>query len=240
MDGVDEVLERHGAARVELLQTIEAALRADERVEAALLLGSFGRGEPDAWSDLDVVVLVDDDVVADRHAWPARFGDVLYTVDSPWNAPVGGAQLITLYLLDSGLPLEVDWSFWPTALGIRPDDDAAALLFERRPGTAHPVDPASMDRPPRPTVDELDPHELRHLRFGMVPIAATFVARGERDRLVALLLGIGAAEVPPGVAGELAAVRERLEALAEGQPERTVDAVRAWCAVVAQHRAKGS
>lgn len=47
-------VSRRQAERDALLRTIEAALRADERVVAAWLVGSLGRGTADALSDLDL------------------------------------------------------------------------------------------------------------------------------------------------------------------------------------------
>ncbi|HEV2065959.1 MAG TPA: nucleotidyltransferase domain-containing protein, partial [Thermomicrobiales bacterium] len=50
--------------RDDLLVRVEDALRSDERVVAAWLAGSFGRGTEDAWSDLDLHVVVRDDALA--------------------------------------------------------------------------------------------------------------------------------------------------------------------------------
>ena len=50
----------HAAARDALLERIVAALRADERFVAAWLRGSFGRGDDDELSDLDLDVVLRD------------------------------------------------------------------------------------------------------------------------------------------------------------------------------------
>ena len=53
----------YAAQRDDILRRITAALDADERISAAWLLGSFGRGEADEWSDLDLHVAVRDDAL---------------------------------------------------------------------------------------------------------------------------------------------------------------------------------
>ncbi len=59
-----DALKRRQAERDALLHQIEVALRADERVVAAWLTGSLGRGNADALSDIDLWVIVRDDAVA--------------------------------------------------------------------------------------------------------------------------------------------------------------------------------
>jgi predicted nucleotidyltransferase len=67
-------------ARERLLGRIAEALRQDERVVAAWLSGSFGRGEEDEWADLDVHVAIDDaalgSFLADRRELYRRLGRV--------------------------------------------------------------------------------------------------------------------------------------------------------------------
>ncbi len=51
-------------AQAALIAHIKGQLLADARVHSAWLSGSFGRGEADAWSDIDVIVVVDEDDLA--------------------------------------------------------------------------------------------------------------------------------------------------------------------------------
>jgi predicted nucleotidyltransferase len=53
-------LADYGRRRDALLNRIVDLLSADRRVGAAWLSGSFGRGEADEWSDLDLHVAVED------------------------------------------------------------------------------------------------------------------------------------------------------------------------------------
>jgi hypothetical protein len=55
-----ESLRRQGQFRDSLLDRIVAILYADKRVLGAWLSGSFGLGEEDKWSDLDLQVAVED------------------------------------------------------------------------------------------------------------------------------------------------------------------------------------
>lgn len=233
-------LAAHGEARGRWLAETTDALEQDPRIEAAILYGSFGRGDVDVWSDIDLLVFVTDiaidDFVADRMNFPEQFGAVVYRLDSTWNAPVDGAQVNALYDLDSGLPLYVDWNFWPCSRSGLPADTRA--VFSRRPGLLQPISATfaewsrTIPKQPRPAVGSVDSEVLRHARFGMVPIAAKYAARGNRSKLVELLTGIGSHAVPDGAVGEIAAVRERLAALSPGEWPKAIATVQTLCDVV--------
>lgn len=238
-------LGSHVQKRRDWLKAASDGLTADPRVRAALLYGSFGRGTEDEWSDIDIIVFIDDDglteVVDDRLDFPASFGRVLYLLDSTWNSPVGGGQVNALYDIGSGLPLYVDWNFWPLRMAGRPEGTAVIVDHSVR-GLAHVPKPfeewATYERQPRPAVHDVSPAFVRHAHFGMVPIAAKFVARRQRPKLVAMLAGIGGgSEIPESPSEEIAAVRERLRALSEGQSKDAVEAIESLC--VAAEEATG-
>jgi hypothetical protein len=203
-----------------------------------LLYGSFGTGDVDPWSDIDLVVFVADavlpPVVADRRRFGDRFGSPLYVLDSTWNAPLAGAQVNMLYQLESGLPLYVDWNLWPLSMAARPE--GTRLLFERSPGLIPPLPTgfeewATYERQPGLSVDDVDDATLRCARFGMIPIAVKLCVRGQRTRLVRLLEGIGAGAVPEGSRGEMVAIRQHLTGLSQGQPPVTVATIGVMCDV---------
>lgn len=81
--GFPAVLEQRRDA---LFGRIREELEADERVVAAWLAGSFGRGTEDAWSDLDLHVVVRDDALAGwlgaRARWLGRLGRPLMIMPS--------------------------------------------------------------------------------------------------------------------------------------------------------------
>ena len=104
------------AEREVLLARITATLESDNRIAAAWLFGSVGRGEADDLSDLDLRVVVFDehiqDVCADRQAYTAQVGEAVLFQEAPQNRPAGGAFLLTLYAGEFG-PQEVDWTWEP-------------------------------------------------------------------------------------------------------------------------------
>ncbi len=137
--------------RAGLHRSIEETLRADPRVLAAWLSGSFGRGDEDDYSDLDYWIVVADadldGVVAD---WPAAgrkitdlvlekrldFGRtvVFNHVDSRWNR----------FDLVIGVPDQVPTR---TADTLRPLFDRADLASRLRPsGEPVPPSPAAVER----------------------------------------------------------------------------------------------
>src|SRR5260221_14193953 len=61
---------QHATNRDELLSHIVAVLNADDRVVAAWLTGSLGRGEDDDFSDIDLGVAVRDSHAAELCARP--------------------------------------------------------------------------------------------------------------------------------------------------------------------------
>ena len=67
----------------ELLQRITAFYANDDRILALILFGSLGRGAGDAWSDLDLAVIVCDGVHVDIAAELARLAAVLTEYGDP-------------------------------------------------------------------------------------------------------------------------------------------------------------
>jgi hypothetical protein len=128
------------AARTELLAHIIATLQNDQRFVAAWLTGSFGRGEQDDYSDLDIRVIVVGDysealcaqpwphgarTTEERLALFALFGTPSVIYDAHGNAPEGGTFTYVLY--ENGL--NVDWMLMPQVNAYRATD--TALLFDK-------------------------------------------------------------------------------------------------------------
>jgi hypothetical protein len=137
----------HAALRAELLDRIVETLRADERFVAAWLIGSFGRGEEDAYSDLDLVAVVNAPFVEMLCARPWRgagrttperlklieqFGTPVVVHEAHVNAPEGGSHTNVLYETSARL----DLNLVPFDRTRRPA--ASRLLFEN---VAIPVEP---------------------------------------------------------------------------------------------------
>jgi len=114
-----------------LAARLQAALVADARVHATWLGGSFGRGDGDAWSDIDVIAVVDEDDLA---ACLAEYTGA--------RNPVGETVLLMAL-------------FGRIAHAVRPDWERYDILFVtpaefRRydPRTLKPLVPDSLDAPP--------------------------------------------------------------------------------------------
>jgi hypothetical protein len=182
--GSAALLQTRIQEREDLLQRIQASLEADERVVAAWLFGSLGRGEEDALSDLDLWVLLDDQatsaVMAARHACVACGSEPLAVVEAPQNAPRGGAYLMALYPGETG-PQQVDW-YWQPASLVEASDEIR-LLFNRRHATPQVGTPIQ-EAPASPDAVPEAGEELRNqiaLFWAMLLIQAKYVARTPRE-----------------------------------------------------------
>jgi predicted nucleotidyltransferase len=118
-------MNAHAAARERWLAHALGVLTATEGVAAVELVGSLGRGDGDDWSDVDLLVFVDDDVRSSLDAVLPRLGDVALVLDAPHNTRADGHSFGAVFLVD-GLPLATDWYVWPRALHGRPFDDLQA------------------------------------------------------------------------------------------------------------------
>jgi hypothetical protein len=169
-----DVLAARRAERDALLARAVAGLRADPRVAGAWLLGSLGRGDGDALSDIDLCVVVRDAdvaaVLAERRAFVARAGPPLLLLDVPRNAPPGGAYLLVLYPGAAG-PLHVDWYWRPRTGTVVPHDGRVLLDRVGLPVAAPPAPPTDAARAAAATQDAV-------FFWAMAPIAAKYIARG--------------------------------------------------------------
>lgn len=178
-----EALSHYAELRTALLRRIEAILVADARVAAAWLSGSFGRGEADAWSDLDLHIAVHDHAydgyLTERGQLYRRAGTpALIQNEMPSNSIHGGRFQLVLY---EG-PVEVDWNIGPLSHAERPV--AYQMLIERAP--------VPIAAPPPLTPAERQARAADRLTFfwAMAPIAVKYAGRGETSlaaRQLALL-----------------------------------------------------
>jgi len=107
--------------RDEILRKVGSALEVDRRVRAAWLSGSFGRGEEDSWSDLDLHVAVADPhferFLEERPALYKHVGTPLLIQDAMASDSQPGAHF---QLVMYPGPIEVDWNIGPESRAIRP------------------------------------------------------------------------------------------------------------------------
>jgi len=244
---------RRFAEAAVLLRRITEGLESDERILAAWLVGSFGRGD-DPWGSAWVQVVAADEQIETfilaRRENAARPAEPLLVVEAPQNAPPGGAYLMALYDGEAG-PYEVDW-YWQAQSGARVPADAH-ILFDRigLPSSGLPNGFNHSETPPalRAAQEAMSPAERRadegrntvSLFWAMLLISASHVARGPAGEDVPFLpmlqnllqdtrqfVGLSREPAPvqtiPGA--HLAALREigaQMEALMPQAAERGAD-----------------
>lgn len=168
-------LKQYATAREQLLKRIVVALRADERVAAAWLSGSIGRGEGDEWADYDLVVAIEDaslrSFLADRPALYAQMGVISHLQkDIPGQGNVDEA----FNLVNFDGAIEVDWSFQPASKAQKPAGHV--LLFERRPF------PSMQTLPLTEAERRLLARRWASFFWAMAPIAVKYAGRGDSRR----------------------------------------------------------
>ena len=180
-----EQLSERVRERTALIEQATSVLRSDERVVAVWLAGSLGRGDADAYSDVDLWVVVRDEAMQavrdGRRAFVEVLGRPLLISEAPQNAPPGGAYLWTLYAGKYG-PQHVDWNWLPQTGASVPAD--AQLLFDRV-GL-----PGAQDTPRAwPAGEELSAALTQECAFfwGMCTMVAKYIARGRRYDVLKLL-----------------------------------------------------
>ncbi|MEM7334168.1 MAG: nucleotidyltransferase domain-containing protein [Chloroflexota bacterium] len=126
------MLDRYQQETAVLLATIHETVERNGRFCAAWLFGSFGRGDNDALSDLDIWLVVEDEayqnIVENRLAFVQQFGEVLFTIDVPHNAPPNGAYLGVSYSAPIALH-HVDFYWQPRSKSVLPPQ--MNLLFDK-------------------------------------------------------------------------------------------------------------
>jgi hypothetical protein len=232
----------YAAARANLLERLVAAAQADDRFVAAWLTGSFGRGEADNLSDLDLTFVVVDaqrDALcarpwmvgagtnARRLAFFQQFGDPAVIHENHHNAPEGGSFSYVLY---AGSALMVDFVFVPLSNARRPAQ--SKLLYAK---SAIPFEPP----PPRDTVPSRSAAASERVSFFwmMAAVTAKYRARGDAVYFHLLLDDLYAveAEIARLVAGEPARTGRGSRAPLAQTPGAQADALRAACQRVLAH-----
>ncbi len=185
-------------------------------------------------SDVDLVVVLAADgqsLVGERLEIAAAIGPLVAHLDSPQNAPLGGAQLNGLYDV-SPLPVFVDWNLWPTTRE-RPSD--VVVLVERDVGfvVGERCYEDQQREMPRAKVPARDAASEDHFRFMMLTIIAKLAVRGEHESVRRMFDVIG--ERAPHTSDPAAVVEgldRLLERLAPGEPPEAVACVRRYLETV--------
>jgi hypothetical protein len=127
--------------REDFLRRIVDALAPDPRFAAAWLTGSYAKGEQDAFSDIDITLVVSDEyqdtlcarpwtvspqTTKERHDLFTAFGEPAILHENNHNAPEGGTFTFVAY---AGSAVMVDWILRPLSTALRPGD--SHLLWDR-------------------------------------------------------------------------------------------------------------
>jgi hypothetical protein len=166
-----------GRLRDRLLDQVLGLLKADPVVEGVALIGSLGRGEADNWSDIDLLILMGEQALAQFVGEPAArpWARAELLSDGRQNSPAGATSVGATHIR-SGLPLWVDLHAHPATRTPWPTD--SRILFERRPikmgtlsfdqlnasGSWQPATPKTAD-------------EVRRIHLSYVPIAGKYIGR---------------------------------------------------------------
>ncbi len=129
---VAEALREYREDRATLLASLTVSLQSDPRICAVWFHGSFGRGEADDVSDLDLWLAVSDEATAEMNTilggHAALNVSFIGGKETPQIAPPGGSFFASRHEGRQGT-LGVDWSWQPLSRLTLPAD--TKLLFER-------------------------------------------------------------------------------------------------------------
>ena len=189
-------LSQYATHRDALLQHMITFLQTDERFVAAWLVGSFGRNEGDALSDLDLRVVIADAYVeqlctcaaepqtqitsSERLALYNQFGSALVLREDASINPTGGCFNHVVY---RNTAATVDWVLLPQAIAQRPR--VCRMLFSE----------VELPLEPEPQVESLEERiKLASRDIGlfwlMMGVACKYMLRNDEAALYGFLSGI--------------------------------------------------
>lgn len=233
------IFKEQRALLARLTKHVASRLSDDARVCAVWLGGSLGRGEGDALSDIDLVVVSmrgrTEEIAASLHENLPMVGPVALVHEAPQNAPNEGAQLNVLYDTNP-LPIYVDWNVWPS-VAERPTD--VSVLWEREPLAQSPnaTFTSILNALPRGRGQELTLEALNHFRVFMTPILLKHAARGRFesvDRMLGYMRLPGAPTTSFHDVMELA--RQVLDDFGASETEIAIPCIKRYLALLARFR----
>jgi hypothetical protein len=202
-----------GRERDELLEHLLGLLRADAAVAGAALVGSLGAGTADEWSDIDLLIVMEDHEVA-RFADRSRktpWSEAQVLVDGRHNSPAGATSAGAIHVR-SGLPFRADLHVYPLSLARWPAD--SRVVYEARPVETSVMSFTDLNSSgPRQPVTANTPDEVRIAHLAMVPVVGKYIARrsAAASRMIQFLGGISdAGDDPSAQLRSLRAVTVRL------------------------------
>lgn len=155
-----------------------AALQEDRAVAGAALVGSLGDGRADDWSDVDLLIVVQD-AALDDFAAPGRLpngsGHLTFAIDARHNGPRGTRAVSAQYVVDR-LPVWVDWHVHPASQAHWPSN--STVLFDRCGIAATRATFSEyLNGGGHETATPKSAEEAQAMRLALVPVAGKQIAR---------------------------------------------------------------
>lgn len=178
---INDLHQRHCKERTDLVERVRLMLEIDPAVVAAWLAGSLGCDDADAWSGIDLWVIVNGsrdliEIVSNEQL--LRLGTPVYSMEIEANAPPSGKYMMAWYR-GADWPQHVDWTWQSASLAKIPHD--VHLLFDR----------VGLPRVPFSTlvVDQAIGRAAERAAWFwmMCPVAAKYVARRDNWKVLELL-----------------------------------------------------
>ena len=187
---VGQHLDVYHQERDTLLTRAKMLVEQDDRVCAAWLFGSLGRGDADEWSDIDLFVVIHEaqfeEIVAARYAYMARLDEPVLILEAPQNRPPGGVYNMALYPGEFG-PHQVDWYWVRQSAAQMPTE--IALWFDRV-GLPRLDAPTHFSYAPVPERSQAEiASQAVNMFWAMLLITAKYLAR-EPEEEMGLLPGV--------------------------------------------------
>lgn len=160
------------------LSAATSTLQQDQDVVGAALVGSLGGARADDWSDVDLLVIVED-AALDDFASPSRLpsgsGRMTFAIDTRHNGPRGTGAVSAQYVVDR-LPLWVDWHVHPVSLAQWPSD--STVIFDRCGIAGTRADFSDyLASGEHETATPKSAADVQTMQLALVPIAGKQVAR---------------------------------------------------------------
>jgi hypothetical protein len=203
------------------LDAVIPALEDDQSVVGAALVGSLGRGGADDWSDVDLLVIVEDAALDDFVApgrLPSGPGQPIFAIDARHNGPRCTRAVSSQYVVDR-LPLWVDWHMHPVSIANWPSD--CSVVFDSRGVGRTSADFSEyLNRGPHEPATPKGPNEHQAMRLALVPIAGKQIARRAPETARTIEFLGGPYEPEATWEDQLAALRRLLDGFATlGRPD---------------------
>ena len=220
------------SVREDWLENAIGELSADARVAGVGLVGSLGRGDADDWSDIDVLVVVNDEHF-DKFIDPAAnalWRDAELFFDARQNAPRGATSVGALYL-KSGLPVGVDWYLYPASMAAWPSDSRVA--YERAGVRQTELVFAEFNaQGARQSGTRKSAGEVREAKLVMALIAGKLIARRSPSATPMIEFLAGTSQSFSDAQAALHALGSIVDRLSTDAPPQLVEAIESYLAIV--------